>query len=383
MATGVIDRVDQLLPVIRSRRDEIETARLLPPDLVHQLQQTGMFAMGVPRAIGGDEAPLVELMSIIEKVAAADGSTGWCTMIGITSNSAAGYMPDSGAKEIFVDPNVLTAAIAAPTGRADPNDDGMRISGRWSFGSGITHSEWVWVGAIVMDGDQPRMTPQGPTIVHAFLPTRDVEIHDTWFVSGLQGTGSNDVSASGTVVPEDRIFSLFDASGHRPEPLYQLSPAGLFVAQVAAVSLGIARAAVDELVELAPTKVPAMSTAVLADKPVAQIEIARAEAALVGARSFLYDTVDDVWQTLATGDAFTLRQEALLRAAGVNAVETAARVTSAMNTLGGSSSIYSSSSLQRHARDAEAITHHFTAAPHVWEDVGRVLLGREPTMPVF
>jgi len=254
------------------------------------------------------------------------------------------------------------------------------VRGRWPFASGITHSEWIWTGVVVMDGEQPRMTPHGPAIAHVFLPVRDVEIHDTWFVSGLCGTASNDVSTTGIEVPEPRAFSLFDPTGHRPEPLYQLSPAGLFATQVASVSLGIARAAIDELMEVAQTKTPAMSSNVLADKPVGQIEIARAEAALQAARSFLYEAVDDIWQALADGRPYTMRQEALVRAAGVNAVETATRVTAVINTLGGSTSLYSSSSMQRHA---QAITHHFTAAPHVWEDVGRVLLGRAPTMPVF
>jgi alkylation response protein AidB-like acyl-CoA dehydrogenase len=304
-------------------------------------------------------------------------------MIGLTSNAASGCLNEPGAKEIFSDPSVATAAVAAPTGAAAPGDRGFIVNGRWPFASGITHSEWVWAGALVMDGDQPRLTPQGPAIAHAFMPVGDVEIHDTWFVSGLCGTGSNDISAHEVEVPESRVFSLFDPAGHRAEPLYQLSPAGLFVAQVASVSLGVGRAAIDEVIALAPEKTPAMSSAVLADKPVGQVEIARAETALGAARAFLYDAVDDAWQTLAAGDPCTLRQEALVRAAGLNAVETAARVTAAMNTLGGSTSIYSSSSLQRHARDAEAITHHFTAAPHVWEDVGRVLLDRLPTMPVF
>jgi alkylation response protein AidB-like acyl-CoA dehydrogenase len=383
MVTDVLERIDGVLPAIRARRAEIESGRRLPPDLVELLQNTGVFSMSVPRAVGGTEARLTEIMSAIERVASVDGSAGWCTMIGITSNTAAGYLSDSGAKEIFADPNVLVAAVAAPAGQAVPCDGGLRVSGRWPFASGVTHSEWVWAGAAIMDGAQPRMTPQGPAIAHMFMPARDIEIHDTWFVSGLCGTGSNDISATEVDVPESRVFALFDPSEHRPEPLYQLSPAGLFVAEVASVSLGVARAAIDEFVALAPTKTPAMSSAALADKPVAQIEIARIEARLQAARSFLYGAVDDIWQTLADGTPYTMRQEALVRAAGLNAVETAARGTATINTLGGSSSIYSSSSLQRHARDAEAITHHFTAAPHVWEDVGRVFLGLAPTMPVF
>ncbi len=383
MSGDVVREIEKVLPSIRAKRDEIETARRMPADVIDAIIQTGVFALGVPRAIGGNEATLAELLRAIELVATADGSAGWVTMIGVTGNCTAGMMNESGAKEIFLDPTRPTAGIAAPIGKATPNDKGFRVSGRWPFASGITHCDWLFAGALVMDGEQPRMTPHGPAIVHAYMPVKDVEIHDTWHVSGLRGTGSNDFSASAVEVPEHYVFSLFDNSGHRPEPLYQMSPVGFFSPQVAAVGLGIARAAIDELIELAQTKAPAMSQAVLADKPVAQIEIARAEASLQAARSFLYDAVDDVWQTLARGDSFTMRQEALVRAAALHAVETATRVTGTINTLGGSSSLYSSSSLQRHMRDAEAVTHHFTVAPHVWEDAGRVLLGRSPTMPIF
>jgi alkylation response protein AidB-like acyl-CoA dehydrogenase len=342
-----------------------------------------VFSLSIPRSVGGLEGTLADCMRAIELVAAADGSAGWCTMIALTSNVAAGMMNEAGAKEIFADPTAPAAALAAPGGQAIPTDTGFRVSGRWSFASGITHSDWVWVGVLVMDGEQPRMTPRGPMIVHAFVPATQIEIHDTWYVSGLRGTGSNDFSIADVDVPEQHVFSLFDATGHRPEPMYQLSPPGFFAPQVAAVSLGVAGAAIDELSEIAASKTPVMSSAVLADKPVAQIEIARAEASMQAARSFLYDAVDDIWETLASGTPFTMRQEALVRAAAVNAAETSARITATLNTLGGSSSIYSGSSLQRHARDAEAVTHHFTVAPHVWEDAGRVLLGRAPTMPVF
>ena len=128
---------------------------------------------------------------------------------------------------------------------------------------------------------------------------------------------------------------------------------------------------------------PSLYNAVLADKSVAQVELARAEAALGGARSFLYDVVADMWQTVCAGGGPTKRQLALGRAAATHAAETGAAVTRVVNTLGGGSSLYSTSSLQRHARDAEAITHHFTVAPHTWEEAGRVLLGREPIAPVF
>jgi alkylation response protein AidB-like acyl-CoA dehydrogenase len=355
----------------------------MPADLVESLRQTGIFRLTVPRALGGAEAKPTEIMRAIETVATADGSAGWCAMVAAGNNIAAGYMNERGAREVFADPDAPSAGIAAPAGAAVRENGGVRVNGRWSFASGITHSDWVWAGCLVMDNGRPRMTPQGPEIIHVCMPVRDVTIHDTWHVSGLCGTGSHDFSATNLFVPEHRIFALLDPSGHRTEPLYQMPPLTNFVFMLASVSLGIARGALDELTDLAQSKVPSLYQSALADRPVTQVEIARAEAALGGARAFLYNTVEEMWETVLAGNAPGNRQLALGRLASINATDTAATVARVANTLGGGSSIYLSSSLQRQARDADAITHHFTVAQHVWEEAGRVLLGRSPNTPIF
>lgn len=380
---SIMKTIQNLLPAIRTRRQEIEQARCLPRDLVEELRKTKMFSLSVPRAFGGEEARPVDIMQAIERVATADGSTGWCAMIATGNNVVAGYMSESGAREVFSDPTAPLAGIAAPSGTAVRVDGGVRVTGRWPFASGITHCGWVWAGCVVMEDGQPRMTPRGPEVVHACMPVKEVVIHDTWHVSGLCGTGSNDFSATDIFVPEQRTFALLDPSGHRAEPLYQMPPLGLFVFQLVSVGLGIARSALDEITELAQAKVPSLYQHVMAERPVAQVELARAEAALGSARSFLYDTVEGIWQSVCAGQPPSRRQLALGRIAATHAAETAAAVTRTANTLGGGSSIYSTSPLQRHARDAEAITHHFTVAPYTWEEGGRVLLGREPTVPVF
>ncbi len=115
--TSVLTAIDNLLPAIRTRRAEIEKARRLPRDLAEELRQTGVFSLTVPRFLGGREAEPLDVLRAIESVAAADGSTGWCTMIATGSNVAAGYMPERGAKEVFADPMAPAAGIAAPSGR--------------------------------------------------------------------------------------------------------------------------------------------------------------------------------------------------------------------------------------------------------------------------
>ncbi len=381
---GYSQKLHALLPTIQARREEIETARRLPRDLVSELAGTGIFKLSVPRAIGGDEADPLDIARVIETVSAADGSTGWCTLIGISGNINSGYMPEPGAKEVFADPAAPSAVVAAPQGAAVAEDGGMRVNGRWKFASGVTHSDWITAGCIVMEDGKPKMTPMGmPEIVHVSVPVAEIEVHDTWYVSGLNGTGSNDVSITNVFVPEHRIGSLFNPAMHRPEPLYQMPVAGVFSAHLASVGLGIARAALDEFAELAAEKTPTFSAVKMAEKPLTQIEFARAEAALGGARSFLYDTLDDLWQTASAGREATLRQRANSRIAALQAVETAARITRTLSTIAGGTSIYNDSPLQRHARDADAVTHHVVQSPQTWEDAGRVLFGFDPLFPVF
>lgn len=379
----VVQRIGSLLPSIRARRSDIEQARRMPKDLVEELRKTGIFSLGIPRPIGGREAAPTDIMRAIETVATADGSAGWCAMIGAGNNVSAGYMDERGAREVYADPTMPTAGIAAPAGAAVRVKGGVRVTGRWGFASGITHCEWLWAGCMITENGRPLMTTHGPEIVHVCMPVAEVDIHDTWFVSGLSGTGSNDFSAADVFVPEHRIFALLDPTGHRPEPLYQMPPFGLFVSQVVCVSLGIARAALDDLVEIAQTKVPTMYTTPLADRPVVQVELAKAEAALAGARAFLYETVAETWRIVSAGSTPTSRQIALGRIAAVHAAETCAAIARTASTLAGGSSIYLKSSLQRHVRDADAVTHHFSVAPHTWEEAGRVLLGRQPTVPAF
>jgi alkylation response protein AidB-like acyl-CoA dehydrogenase len=380
---GILQRIRNLLPGIRSRRQEIEHARRMPKDLIDALRATRMFAMGAPSAIGGDQAAPAQLMRAIETVATADGSAGWCAMIATGNGVSAGYMSEKGAREMFADPAAPTAGIAAPAGAAVRVDGGVRVSGRWPFASGITHCDWLWAGCLVMDNGKPRMTPMGPEMVHACIPVRDVEIHDTWYVSGLSGSGSNDFSVKDVFVPEHRLFALLDTSSHRPEPLFQMPPMGLFTYQVASVSLGIARSALDEVTELAQNKVPSMYMTPLADKSAAQIALARAEAQLGSARAFVYETVEDIWQTVCAGAAPSSRQIALGRVAVSHAAETCADVARTASRLAGGTAIYSASSLQRHARDADAVAHHFTVSPHTWEEAGRVMFGRAPIVPAF
>ncbi len=85
-----------------------------------------------------------------------------------------------------------------------------------------------------------------------FLPARDWQIEDTWYVAGLKGTGSHHIALKDTVVSEANFFDLANGVPCLPGPLYQAVPQ-LLPLMHGAISVGIAESALDELVELANT----------------------------------------------------------------------------------------------------------------------------------
>jgi alkylation response protein AidB-like acyl-CoA dehydrogenase len=163
----------------------------------------------------------------------------------------------------------------------------------------------------------------------------------------------------------------------QPGPLYLFPLFGLLALAIAAVALGNARGALDELIELAGAKKPTGSTRRLADRATVQAEVAQAEAALGAARAYLIGNASRAWEIACTEGAVPVPERAELRLAATHAATVGASVTETAYRLGGGSAIYESSPLQRRLRDGHVATQHMLVAPATWELGGRLLLGLE------
>ena len=125
-------------------RDQIDRERRLPDALVDAMREAGLFGLWLPKALGGAELGLVDFVRVIEKFAEADGSIGWCATIGAGYGRLAGSLrEDDVAREIFGSGRAIIAGTITPTGKAIAVEGGYRITGRWSYGSFIEHSDWV------------------------------------------------------------------------------------------------------------------------------------------------------------------------------------------------------------------------------------------------
>jgi alkylation response protein AidB-like acyl-CoA dehydrogenase len=367
---------EKLAPKIRAHADEIERARRVPEPIVAELADAGLFRMLVPRALGGAEVTPATMIRAIEAVARADGSAGWCVMVGATSGLVSAYLEEDVAREVYGDPRAISSGVFAPTGTAIEEGDHYRVSGRWSFASGVEHAGHRMGGVIVMGKDGPLRSPSGePVIRHVVLRAEDTQVIDTWNVSGLRGTGSHDMAVDGALVPKKRSAALLADRPKHGGALYRFPIFGLLALGVSAVAIGIAREAIEALEALAADKRPMWSKRTLARRELVQTHVAEAEAMVRAARAFLFDATAEVTAIAEAGGEVGVRERALLRLAATHATRAAAQVVDRMYTAGGGSAIYTTSPLQRYLRDVHVATQHVMVAEPTYTLIGTVLLG--------
>lgn len=347
----------------------MDEARRLPSDLAATMAQAGIFRAITPLSLGGMECSPIVFMQMLETLASANASASWCAMIACTSTLAAAHLPSEVAADIFKDPNMIAAGIFAPMGQAVIDGDDYVLTGRWPWASGSANSHWVGLGAMIEDEKAPRML---------FMPTADVELLDTWHVSGLRGTGSGDIIAKDIRIPKSySIPSLFNVPVETG-PLYTFPPFGLLGIGVASVALGNAQGALDDFYRLAEGKKNQGSVKTLAQRASVQAGFAKAKAQVKAARAYLIDEITQTWEEAQAQGTQSVERRTALRLACTHMARTAADVCRVVYDMGGGTVLFETSPIQRRFRDAHAITQHIVTAPATYELFGRVFFD-QPT----
>lgn len=377
------DGLDTLLESIALRNDEIEQARRLPADIAQDMARAGLFRMMIPKALGGLEMTPWQSLQTMSRMASADASAGWCLMISATSAYKSGSVDHDTGREVYGDPMGIFGGVFAPMGRAVPEGDGYRVSGRWAWASGSANCTWLSGGAVIQEGDGIAKLPNGaPDSRMLIFPADSAELLDTWHAHGLKGTGSGDMVVDNIFVPARRAVSIMKSKPTHDGALYRFPTFGLLSLGIAAVALGNAEAIMGDLVALAASKKPTGGGRTLAERGYAQSELAQSKAKLRGARCFMEDAVESAWQVAEAGDELPVETRADLRLAATYVTRTSAEVAASMYDLAGGDSVFLKSPIQRRFRDAHVMTQHMMVSPATWELPGRLGFGL-PTDPTF
>lgn len=371
-----------LQPLVREHADEAERARCVTPVVRDALARAGLFRLGAPACYGGLEAEPVQMIKALEAISEADGATGWTLMIGVeTVGIATAALPPATAKALLADqPDVVFAGAINPLGRAREVSGGLRVSGRWPYASGCLGADYFWGGCILHDANgEPYRTRRGrPVLRQIVVPRADYTVLETWDAVGLCGSGSHDVVVDDVFVPDEWTTDLYGAGMQVDTPLYRMPAYSRLAFNKVGVATGIARAAIDAFRRLATEKTPFTSRTLLRDRPQAQLALAEAEARLRAGRAFVFEAVDDIWDTDATDE-----QRAVVRLACSHCCQEALHAVELVHTQAGITASFPASPLERQMRDVRVVQQHVMVAPSAILAAGRVLLGLDPGTDIF
>jgi len=372
-----LTRARAVAPLIATASDRIEAQKGLTGDVLDALHAARLFRTLLPRDAGGDEIEPATYIDLISIIAGADASTAWCVGQGSGCSMAAAYLKPEPVRAIWgSDPRGVLAWGVGPGSKATVVDGGYRVTGKWQFASGSRHATWLGGHCQVIERDGSVRAVDGAPIERTMLFPRDrADITDTWQVMGLRGTGSDTYAVENLFVPDDySVCRDTDAERRQSGTLYRFSTTHMYASGFAAVSLGIARAMLDDLIALASRKTPSLTSRQIRESPVVQTEVALAEAKLQSARAFLRQVLIESWD-MAKQKKLTVDQRFRIRMAATFATHQAREVVEMAYHQAGATAIFESSPFERRFRDMHAVTQQIQARFAHFEIIGAHLMG--------
>jgi indole-3-acetate monooxygenase len=369
MTMTLLEQIQAKAGTITELGMRAEQERALPAELVKELTDLGAFHIFVPKQYDGHELSVIDGCRVIEEVSALDPATGWCLLKGSSTNQMSANWSPELAKEVMTGRDVVVAGSLNPRGIAVKTESGYRLSGHWDWGTATSFAQWVIAGARVMEADG--VTPAaGPPMIFV-VPSRLVTIVDTWDTYGMRGTASNDFTITDAELPEHYAVPAGPPAHNSPGELFKVPGFMWMTAPHAAVSLGIASGCVAATMQLAVEKTPLMSSTLLKDKASTRDAIGRATALVRSSRSYLYESLNNLWEA----DMPTPDLGLHVHLASTHAVHAAVQAVDLCNSVAGGSSVYSKSPIQRYFRDAHVAATHYLVNADKFASAGRVLLG--------
>ena len=360
---GVLTSLASIEATVRDHRDEAERTGRLARPVVDALKAAGVTRLYGPTSRGGFGADPVTVSRVTEQLADWDPAAAWFVMV---SNAvrvgAKGFSPALFDLLWGEDIDTIVAGSGNAALKGELVEGGVVVSGRIGFVSGCHHADWLLCPLKLDDG-----------IRTAFIPLDAVEIEDNWHVSGLRGTGSNDLTLDRVFLPDVQAMAPGRGNGNDfcDDVLFRC-PGRIVFATYVPLAFVLARRALEELTALAQEKTPYATQNKLAHRSVAQIKYGKGLALYRSAYNYYYDTMQEAWDRAAEGRQASDDEKADLYLAGVHAVQASADVVRLVADVAGTSAVYLDHPLEAIVRDMEVLRHHGFANEQRFGSVAQV-----------
>ncbi|BBX03995.1 acyl-CoA dehydrogenase [Mycolicibacterium moriokaense] len=343
---------------LAERAQEAEQLRRLPAETLADLTASGFTDLLKPARFGGAQADFPAILDPVRRMAHGCASSAWTIGFYALHNWMLALFDERAQEEAFATRPFLAPAPLAPTGRGVPSGNGIRLTGRWSWATGVMDGNWIMVGALC--GPDDAIYP-----ALALLPMSDARIEDVWHTDGMRATGSNDVVITDAFVPEHRLVRVTDIySGSAPGAAlhdsntyrWPMVPALSLLAAMPA--LGSAERVAEIFAERLGERVLAYEGVAQKDKAIAQARLGEARVRLRALRGLLRDTVAGIETVVASGDPVSKPVRADARLAAAHIVHESRAVIGDLLEASGASVHFTDNPLQRFKRDVDVIAGH-------------------------
>ena len=382
----LVERVKALVPLLAAHAEQAERERK-PVDAVMQaIEETGIYRWFVPKRYGGYEFGLDAFMDVGLLLGEGCISTGWVTTFCMEHNWLLGLFNQQAQDDIFGrQPYIIAPGALAPKGTATPVEGGYRVKGRWEWGTGVMHADWVMVGALT-----PGEEPGKPELRMYLIPRDEVRVIDTWHVAGMVGTGSNDIEVDDVFVPAHRNQNIADMrDGRSPGAdfhdsfVYRMPMMPVLGLTAAAPAVGGARRAVTLFRERLSERSVYGTTEKQGQRAIAQARLAHAQVAVENAETLLRSIAGKVTAWGQCGNPCPDVERAHLRLQIAHVVRQSRDVVRDVVEASGAHAHFLGSPLQRILRDLHTLSCHTVFDLDVGAELyGRLLLGLPANAPV-
>jgi alkylation response protein AidB-like acyl-CoA dehydrogenase len=373
---SLLEHVSKIRPILEDNAEENDRIGRLNEETFAALKPLRMSHIFAGEEIGGAQLSPTQGLKLIEAITYHSGGAGWVSMVHACIGAmSAAFLPDSAIARLYAPgTDNRFSGQGTPTGMLKKVDGGYRLTGRWSYASGIHHATFTHTAALLDDGTgKPAKDDHGDVVVLcAHGPVEHYELLGNWDVLGLSATGSIDYAAKDVFIPDDMVFPILTAQPHRQKEFFSLGVVGLAAIGHSGWAIGASRRILDEMGKLAATKVGRPGLIGESDK--FWFDFGRAETRVRAARAFLFDVWREVQASIESGRNVSTRQISLVHLAKSEVHEAGVDACQFVYRAAGGASLRKGV-IQRVYREMLTAANHFTINPNIVGAAGRDIAG--------